>query len=260
MKFSRVFKIFVIVAFLFQSFSNVAFAMDRYSCLYSKKDFSKRLLKENLILTKTMSDISSEKALPCDKISLKILEELCCGDQNIIPCGSLLEGRVEKKRNNLIFRSDAYIDILLTNIKLPSGCCICFENNPIKLRIVDPNYKTLVRRFMQRVPILVSGPAVSIPLGAAGGLGSGVVFAITIGAQTAAGFLSGFIDPDIDKTRFDGAITRAVEGTPVGTFLIAVERGYEIKSPACQYVTIRLDKKTKQKIISLMNQTVASNK
>jgi hypothetical protein len=178
----------------------------------------------------------------------------------MIPCGSMIEGKVVKKRNSIPLRSDAYIDILVTNIKLVSGCNICLENDPIKLRIVDPNYKTTGRRFLQRLPILVSGPAVSLPLGAASSLGGGTVFAITVGAQAAAGFLSGLIDPDIDKTRLDGAITRAVEGTPVGTFLIVTERGHEIDSPACHYITIKLDKKAKQRIISSMQQTVASSK
>ena len=259
MKLSKFIRIFFIVALMTQTLSLGAFAQ-QYNCTKSDKEWSKRLIKENLVLTRTMSDLKSETAQPCDKVSLKILDNIDCGNQAIIPCGSLLEGKVVKKRNNLIFRSDAYIDILVTNIKMSSGCNICLENDPIKLRIVDHNYKTFVRRFLQRAPIMVAGPAVSIPLGTVDSLSGGVIFAITLGAQMASGFISGFIDPDIDDTRIEGAIIRAVEGTPVGTFLIAVESGAKINSPACCYITIRLDDKARRKIACSIQRAIAVNK
>jgi len=256
MKLNRIFSIFILAVFLLQNFSLGAFAAEEKEDLI----LSKRLIKENLVLTRTLTDLKSETAKPCDKLQLKTLANIDCGNKVIIPCGSLIEGKVVKVKNNFILRTDAYIDILVTNIKMASGCNICFEQDPIKLRVVEAHYKTFFRRIFQRLPVIVSGPAVSIPLSAATGLSGGVIFAITVGAQAASGFISGLIDPDIDKTRIDGAITRAVEGTPVGTFLIVVEKGFEINSPACCYITIRLDDKAKQKIICSMQRAVASNK
>jgi hypothetical protein len=256
MKLSKFFLIFSAIALLAQTLSLDAFAAEDKNDLI----LSKRLIKENLVLTRTLSDLSSETAKPCDKLQLKTLDDIDCGNKIILPCGSIIEGKVVKVRKSLVLRSDAYIDFLITNIQTGSGCNICFEQDPIKLRIVDPHYKGFLRRILQRAPIFISGPAVSIPLGAATGLSGGVIFAITVGAQATAGFVSGLIDPDIDKTRINGAITRAVEGTPVGTFLITVERGFELNSPACCYVTIKFDDKAKQKIVCSMQRAIATSK
>ncbi|OGH98501.1 MAG: hypothetical protein A2039_05385 [Candidatus Melainabacteria bacterium GWA2_34_9] len=259
MKLNKFFLIFSIIALLSQTLSISAFAQ-QYSCTKADKEWSKRLIKENLVLTRTLTDLNSETAKPCDKLQLKTMDDIDCGNKVIIPCGSIIEGKVVKAKNNFILRSDAYIDFLITNIKTSSGCNICLEQDPIKLRIVDPHYKSSMKKLLERAPIFVAGPATSIPLGAATALGGGVIFAITIGAQATAGFLSGLIYPDIDKTRIDGAIIRAVEGTPVGTFRIVVERGFEINSPACCYVTIRLDDKAKQQILCSMQRAIATNK
>lgn len=260
MKLSKFFLIFSIVALLTQTFSISAFAQEQYNCTKTDKDWSKRLLKENLVLTRTLSDLKSETAKPCDKLQLKTLNDIDCGNKVIIPCGSIIEGKVVKVRNNFILRSDAYIDFLITNIKTCSGCNICFEQDPIKLRIVDPRYKSSMKKLLERAPIFVAGSATSITLGAATALGGGVIFAITVGAQATAGFLSGLIYPDIDKTRIDGAITRAVEGTALGAVVIVADKGFEINSPACCYVTIRIDDKARQKISCSMQRAIATTK
>ena len=158
-----------------------------------------------------------------------------------------MKGKLLNQERALLFRSDAYIDVLITDIKMNSGCNICFENDPIKLRIVDPLYKGFVRKSLQRTPSFVSGTATSITLASATNLSNGVIVAITVGAQMITGFISGLIDPDIDKTRIDGAIIRAVEGTPLGAFLITVEKGYDINSTACCYVAIRVDEENQRK-------------
>jgi len=255
MKLNKIFSIFIVAIFVFQTFSLRVFAEDQKNDLI----LSKRFIKENLVLTRTLSDLNSQTAKPHDKLQLRTLADIDCGNKVVIPCGSIIEGKVVKAKNNYILRTYAYIDILVTNIKMISGCNICFEKDPIKLRIVEPHYKSFFRRIFQRLPVIVSGSGVSIPLIAATGLSDGVIFAITVGAQTTAGFISGLIDPDIDKTRIDGAIIRAIEGTPLGTFLITAERGFEINASACSYVTIKLDEKAKQKIIFSMQRAVVSN-
>jgi len=255
MKLSKIFLVFSIVALLTQTLSVGAFAADEKNDLI----LSKRLIKENLVLTRTLADLNSETAKPCDKLQLKTLDNIDCGNKVIIPCGSILEGKVVKVRKSSIFRTNAYIDLLITNIKTNSCCNICFEKDPLKLRIVDPHYKTFIRGAFQRAPASISGTASSIVLSTATNLSGGVITAIGIGAELAAGFVSGFIDPDIDKTRVDGGIIRGVEGTPLGSILITVERGFEINSPTCCYVTIRLDDKARQKIICSMQRAVAAS-
>lgn len=259
MKAGKFFITFLAFLFLVQNFSVRASAEDRCNCGGEVPVFKSRLVEENLILTSTASSLKSETTKPCDRIALKVLENVNYKNKVVIPCGSLIEGKVVKVKKDLMLRSDAYIDFLITNIKINPCCNICLENDPIKLRIVDPHYKGAFRRLLQRAPIFIAGPAVSIPLGEVAALGGGVVFAITVGAQATAGFLSGLIDPDIDKSRIDGAITRAVEGTPVGTFLIVTETGYEINTPANNYITIRFDDKSREKILGAMQKTVATS-
>lgn len=250
----------ILSVFMFFVFGNSgsALAENKCNCGGEVPVFKSRLVEENLILTSTASNLSTESIKPCDRVALKVLENVNYCNKVVIPCGSLIEGKVVKVKKNLMLRTDAYIDFMITNIKVSPCCNICLENDPIELRIVDPHYKGGLRRILQRAPIMVAGPAVSIPVGAATGLAGGVVFAITVGAQATAGFLSGLVDPDIDKTRIDGAITRAVEGTPIGTFLIVAETGYGIDAPACNYITIRFDDISRQKILGAMQRTVAT--
>lgn len=252
MKLNKFFFILIMIVFITQIFSESAIAQSL--------DYKNRLAKENLFLTRTLSDLYSENVMLGDKIALKLLQDIDCGNNIIIPSGSIIEGKAIKSRKSFILRSDAYIDVLITDIKMNSGCNICFENDPIKLRIVDPLYKGFVRKILQRTPSFVSGTATSITLASATNLSNGVIVAITVGAQMVTGFISGLIDPDIDKTRINGAIIRAVEGTPPGAFLLTVEKGYDINSTACCYVAIRVDEETREKILCYMKKVIASSK
>ena len=260
MKLNKFLLIFFTIALLAQTLSGSVLAQEACNCKKIDSNLSARLSKENLIFTRTLSDLRSETAKPCDKLALQTLDDINFCNKIIIPCGSIIEGKVVKVRNNTIFRSDAYIDFVITNIKMNSGCNVCLDQDSIKLRIVDPHYKGFWRRTLQRAPVVIAGPSVSIPLAVATNLNGGIIFAITVGAQATAGFISGLIDPDIDKTRIDGAIVRGVEGTPLGTFLITVEKGFDIDSSACCYVAIRFDDKAKQKIFCSLQKTFESSK
>ncbi|MEI8388627.1 MAG: hypothetical protein WCG23_01955 [bacterium] len=251
MKLNKILLILLIMLFITQIFSK--------SVTAKTPDYKSRLEKEHLVLTKALSELCSETTKPCDKIELKVLEDINCGNRTIIPCDSIIEGKVVKVKNSFFLRSDAYIDFLITNIKMSSGCNICLEKEPIKLRIVDPNYKNIVRRVLQRAPVFVGGLATSISLGAASPLSNGVIAAVSIGASALGGFVSGFVDPDIDKTRIDGAITRGVEGTPLGSFLLTVENGCSINSFNFCYVTIKFDEKARQKVFCSMQRAIAAS-
>lgn len=246
MKFKKIFSVFIMFVFLLQISPISTLAETNNPCppvMYS------RLEQENMILTRTSSDLSPEKCKCGDTVKLNTMEDIVFNNNVIIPCGSTIEGTVIKSQNTRIFRADAYIDILITKI-YTSSCCMSFQNSPIKLRLEDPRAKSFAKKIIERAPIQATNTGTSIALSTATDLAGGVIFAITVGAATAVGLITGYIYPDIDKTRLEGSITRGIEATPVGLLLITLQAGYDTDYKTCSIITIRFNNKIKQQIAS----------
>ena len=99
MKLNKILLILLIMLFITQILSK--------SVTAKTTDYKSRLEKEHLVLTKALSELCSETTKPCDKIELKVLEDINCGNRTIIPCNSIIEGKVVKVRNSFFLRSDA---------------------------------------------------------------------------------------------------------------------------------------------------------
>jgi hypothetical protein len=257
--------LFAAVAILQQSFAIPVLAAENY-CQTSASEYTcqpsrfiQRLKNENLIMTRNLSKISADTAKCNDVHKFVVFNDITLCNKVIVPCGSIIEGKVVRARKNMIFRTDAFVDLVVTNIQTGTTC-INLEKTPIEMRITDYRYKGLVRRTVQRAPVVIANTATSIALNAATNMAGGVVFAITTGAGVAAGLISGFLDPDIDKSRIDGAIVRGVEGTALGTFLLTVEEGYDVKFPESCIVVMRFNEEGKQKLACAIEQTAISSR
>jgi len=255
MKLKKFFVIFLTTVFLFQILPINAFAQERYTC--QDPVINSRLKKENLVVTRSLSKLSADTAKPDDIYKFKVLDDIAYENKIIIPCGSIIEGKVVKVRKTSMLRIDAYIDLLITSVQ-NNSVCINLEKEPIKIRITDPHYKSFMRGFWQRTPVTLCNTATSIALTAATNMSSGVILAIETGVGIVTGFASGFVDPDIDKTRVNGGIVRGVEGTLLGTFLIVTEQGFDVKYPESCVVVIKFDDKLKQKLACAMQNAVIS--
>lgn len=243
MKVKKVILILIAAVFLLQAFPVSVFAEEKCNCI----DLSARYKKEKLVLTKSLSPLSSDTAKIGDVLKFKVMENVDFNNKILIPADSIIEGKIVKVRKTYILRSDAFIDILITNIQTVSGC-INLEKEPVKLRIADIHYKSALRRLLQRAPVVISGFTTTIVLSQASKLNDVAVVALAFGAGTVMGFISGLIDPDIDKTRFNGAIVRGIEGSPVGTVLVTIQKGYKVDFATDCVVMIKFDDKIKQQI------------
>lgn len=238
----------VLSVFVLQSFPVSVYAKESRTApnaiVYS------RLQKENLVPAKVLSDLSVKKVKKGDILKFELVGNVESGDKTLVSSGSILEGKVVAYRKALLFRSDAYVDVLINAIQTGSEIKN-IENQNVKLRIADYHYKGFWRRTFQRTPVVLCGVATSIALSQATNMNCFAYGSIAFGVGTAVGFISGLIDPDIDKTRRDGAILRAIEGSPYGTVVITVQRGYNLNLLANSIVLIKFDEETKQKLLGV---------
>jgi hypothetical protein len=205
-----------------------------------------RLEKEKLVPAKLMQNLAVKTVKKGDVVNFKLIGNVESDKKIIVPAQSILEGKVVNLRKALWFRADAYVDVLVTSVKNNSGSQN-IENKKVVLRIADYHYKSFWRRTLQRTPVVLCGVATSITLSQATNMNAVSYGSIAFGVGTLVGFISGLIDPDIDRTRWNGAVLRGIEGSPYGTLIITVQRGYGLNFKADDVILIKFDEKTKQK-------------
>jgi len=209
---------------------------------------------ESVVLISVSSDINAQKSKVGDVYKFKILDDIVDCKKVILPKNSLIEGRVVKIKKSSFVRSDAFVDIILTGIE-NDIIQTNFKNDDISIRISDYRYKTRKKKIIQRAPVYLTSYATSIALGATTEWTGGVIFALALASSLTSGFLSGYADPDSGKTRIQGAAVRGFEGTPAGTVLIMIQKGYDVNCGKNCILAITLDEKSKQKIASALKKS-----
>ena len=244
----RFFIILTVICFsMFVFSSNKAIAKE-----FEFKGATLTYMDEDLILARTLSELKCSSVKKGDIFKFKVLEDVNYKNRMIIPDGSTVEAKVTKVRKKFFLRSDAYVEILLTSITTVDNEAIDLEDDKIKLRITSPYYRTASRKILQRSPVVALSTGSSIPLGITTGWHSGIIAAISAGAGAVGGAISGFIDPEMGKSRINCSLVRAVEGTPFGTVLITVGQGHEVNFPAQCHFVIRIDENIKKEIAGEM--------
>lgn len=219
----------------------------------------KVLAENNVVLISAASNIDTKTSKPNDVCKFKIMDDVNLGNKTIIAKDSTLEGKIVKVKKTSLLRSDAYIDVLITEISTNKGN-LNIQNDKIKMRIADSRYKDLNKRIVQRTPAYAASYATSIALSSATEYAGGIIFVITLGATILAGFTSGWIDPDVGCPKLQGAFIRCAEGTPAGTLLTCVQCGYDVNCGKNCFLSVRFDRKTREKLASLYENSYVSGR
>ena len=104
------------------------------------------------------------------------------------------------------------------------------------------------QRFSQQVSIRVTGYGTFIPLSEATNLNGGIIYAISVGANIAAGAVTGFFTPNIGKTRLETSAKRSFEASPIGAVYGVITTGNEAALNQGDAIVLTIDNPTLKKL------------
>gem|GEM_PF-2617174 len=243
--------IFVLTAFLLINFSEICFAQNAANngSTVTSKEIPKSL--PVLALSRTNLDTNTSKS--GDVFLAKLVEDIIVDNSVLVPKNSSVYGVVTgiKKAKRYPLRN-GNIDIAINQIETPQGQKISLERREILAKVISPLEKTIKIKVVGTLPPRAAGYGTSIPLGQGTELGSGSVYAISMGASIVAGAASGFIVPDIGRTRIRSSFERAVDSTPIGVVRGFVAKGQDVRLKVGDGIIISFDKKALQLISNQM--------
>ncbi len=186
----------------------------------------------------------------------KIVEDLYVGKCNAVPQGSVLRGEVSKIDKARRFPSrDGAVHVAMNELQLPNGQIINLKARKIEGIALSPYRKGYKEKFIERTPVAVAYYAISIPIGAATDIAGGAVYAIATGGAMLAGAITGFIDPDVGRSRSKTALYRAWDGTPIGTGRMIVTKGKTVDLKEGDGIIMRFEDQTLRKILESQGYT-----
>lgn len=201
------------------------------------------------LLALSRSDLSTSASQDGDAFSAKIVENLIIDGNIIIQQDSIVQGVVVKvkKPKRYPLRNGELI-LSIKQIQTPDGNIINFDTDEVNAKVISPLTKSINRRFYEAAPIRAAGYSTSIPLGQASTLNAGAVYAISVGASTVVGLITGFAIPDAGRTRFRSSIERGVDSTPIGTVRGFVAIGQDVGIDTGDAIVLNIDRNTIEKI------------
>jgi hypothetical protein len=208
----------------------------------------KNLPKLMPILALSRNDLSTSASKQGDQFTAKIVENLIIDNNTIIPTDSIVYGTVEKVKipKRYPLRNGELI-LSIQKIETPDGNKIIFDPDEVNARVISPLTKSINRRFYEAAPIRAAGYSTSIPLGQASTLNSGAVYAISVGASTVVGLITGFAVPDAGRTRFRSSIERGVDSTPIGAVRGFVAIGQDVGIDTGDGIVLNIDRESIEK-------------
>lgn len=203
------------------------------------------------LLAISRNDLNTCTSKDGDIFSAKIVENLIIDNNTIIPQDSIIQGVVVKvKKPKRYPLRNGELVLSIKQIQLPDGKIISFNTDEVDARVVSPLTKSIDRRFYEAAPIRAAGYGTSIPLGQATSLNGGAVYAISLGASTIIGLLTGFAVPDAGRSRIRSSIERGVDSTPFGTVRGFVAIGQDVGIEVGDGIVLNIDRETIEKFCS----------
>ncbi|MDD3014641.1 MAG: hypothetical protein PHC34_13145 [Candidatus Gastranaerophilales bacterium] len=229
------------------NFSAISFAQNTIIA----QPINQEIPKNIPILAISRTNLATATAKPGDIFTAKIVEDMKICDKLLIPANSIVCGMVTevKKPKRYPLRNGA-ITLYVNLIETPQGQKISLEGREVLGKIISPLEKSIDRRFYEAAPIRAGGYGTTIPLSKASDLSSGAVYVIGMGASMVVGAVTGFVVPDVGRTRLRSSLERTVDSTPIGSIRGFVAVGQEVGIKCGDGIILNFDKKTIEKLES----------